>query len=75
MFQHKQWPLVIFSHGLAGGRNVYSHLCSRLAASGMVVLAIEHRDGSAPACFPRAWNEDGKTEPRVVHYLKVKDVL
>lgn len=48
-----QWPLVVFSHGLGGARTTYSHLCTRLAAEGRVVLALEHRDGTGPAVFPR----------------------
>ncbi|KAJ7068452.1 platelet-activating factor acetylhydrolase, isoform II-domain-containing protein [Mycena amicta] len=49
----KQWPLVCFSHGLGGSRTAYSQICSELAASGRVVLAIEHRDGTSPACTSR----------------------
>lgn len=44
-----KYPLVIFSHGLAGTRNTYSQYCASLAAAGNVVLAVEHRDGSGPA--------------------------
>ncbi|TFL00508.1 platelet-activating factor acetylhydrolase, isoform II-domain-containing protein [Pterulicium gracile] len=44
----ESWPLVIFSHGLCGGRTAYSQYCSTLAASGRVILAIEHGDGTAP---------------------------
>ncbi|KAJ7498747.1 platelet-activating factor acetylhydrolase, isoform II-domain-containing protein [Mycena latifolia] len=50
----KQWPLVIFSHGLGGSRTAYSQLCSELAASGRVVLAVEHRDGTTPHTRSRA---------------------
>jgi alpha-beta hydrolase superfamily lysophospholipase len=45
----KQWPLILFSHGLGGTHTSYSQICTRLAAEGNVVLAIEHRDGTAPA--------------------------
>ncbi|KAG1755516.1 platelet-activating factor acetylhydrolase, isoform II-domain-containing protein [Suillus lakei] len=45
----RSWPLVIFSHGLGGSRTAYSQLCTRLASSGRVVLAVQHRDGSGHA--------------------------
>ena len=41
------FPVLVFSHGLAGMRTTYSGLCSDLASHGFVVLALEHRDGSA----------------------------
>ncbi|KAI9837019.1 MAG: hypothetical protein M1819_000668 [Sarea resinae] len=43
-----RWPVLVFSHGLGGSRNAYSHLCGSLASHGLVVLAPEHRDGSCP---------------------------
>lgn len=46
------WPLVIFSHGLGGSSTVYSEICTHIASSGRVVLAMEHRDGSCYACIP-----------------------
>ncbi|KAK3325555.1 platelet-activating factor acetylhydrolase, isoform II-domain-containing protein [Apodospora peruviana] len=45
--QHKRWPTVVFSHGLGGSRNAYSHLAGSLASHGVVVVCPEHRDGSA----------------------------
>jgi platelet-activating factor acetylhydrolase len=72
--EKKQWPLVIFSHGLGGGRTAYSQYCSRLAASGNVVLALEHRDGTAMACRPRSWDVDGKNAYRSMVYLRETDV-
>ncbi|KAI9507512.1 platelet-activating factor acetylhydrolase, isoform II-domain-containing protein [Russula earlei] len=48
------WPLIIFSHGLGGGATTYSKLCTHLASSGKVVLAMEHRDGTSPISRPRS---------------------
>ncbi|KAG2445853.1 hypothetical protein HXX76_000457 [Chlamydomonas incerta] len=49
-----QFPVVVFSHGLAGTRNAYSSICIELASQGYVVMALEHSDGSAStARLPR----------------------
>lgn len=61
------WPLVIFSHGLGGSRTAYSQVCTRLASSGRVVLAIQHRDGSGHAFISLT------TEPRL--YVREKDLI
>lgn len=42
---------MVFSHGLGGSRNAYSHICGSLASHGVVVVAPEHRDGSCPISF------------------------
>ncbi|KAI9871785.1 MAG: hypothetical protein M1830_002455 [Pleopsidium flavum] len=44
----KKWPVMFFSHGLGGSRNAYSHLLGSLSSHGVVVVAPDHRDGSAP---------------------------
>ncbi|KAI9744044.1 MAG: hypothetical protein M1835_002813, partial [Candelina submexicana] len=44
----KRWPVMIFSHGLGGSRNAYSHLLGSLSSYGIVVVAPDHRDGSSP---------------------------
>ena len=52
----KEWPLVIFSHALGGSRTAYSQFCSKVAASGRVVIALEHRDGTGTIALPSSWN-------------------
>ena len=42
-----QWPVTLFSHGLCGCCASYSAACAELASHGTVVLAVEHKDGSA----------------------------
>ena len=44
---NSQFPLVVFSHGLSGTMEMYSQLCSQIASTGCVVVAVEHEDGSA----------------------------
>jgi len=43
----KEHPVLVFSHGLGGTCEMYSELCSSLAAQGALVIALEHEDGSA----------------------------
>ncbi|KAF3002660.1 hypothetical protein E8E13_009544 [Curvularia kusanoi] len=52
----KRWPVMLFSHGLGGSRNAYSHICGSLASHGIVVVAPDHRDGSSPISFVHASN-------------------
>ena len=56
---------MVFSHGLGGTKNAYSHLTGSLASHGMVVVAPEHRDGSAPISF---MNSTNGSPPEAVHY-------
>jgi len=42
-----KFPIVIFSHGLGGNRFVYTSVCGDLASHGILVVAVEHRDGTA----------------------------
>ena len=41
------WPLTLFSHGLYGCAISYSACCAELASHGSVVVALEHKDGTA----------------------------
>ncbi|ERF70009.1 hypothetical protein EPUS_03561 [Endocarpon pusillum Z07020] len=62
-----RWPVLIFSHGLGGSCNAYSHLLGSLASCGVVCIAPEHRDQSAPVSLIR--QVDGST--KVVRYKKM----
>lgn len=50
---NEKWPVMIFSHGLGGSRNAYSHVAGSIASHGVIVIAPEHRDGSTPISFIR----------------------
>lgn len=54
-----RFPVVIFSHGLGGSRTLYSSICGELASFGLIVVAMEHRDGSGARTFV---NRSGKGE-------------
>ncbi|KAK5737796.1 hypothetical protein LTR17_006444 [Elasticomyces elasticus] len=63
-----RWPVTVFSHGLAGSRNAYSQICGDLASNGMVVIALDHRDGSSPIQYVRATS---KTEAHIVDPVRI----
>ncbi|KAF2668680.1 hypothetical protein BT63DRAFT_402606 [Microthyrium microscopicum] len=62
-----RWPVLVFSHGLGGSRNAYSHICGSLASYGIIVIAPDHRDTSSPISFVRATET---TEAKIVGYNK-----
>ncbi|OCH92195.1 hypothetical protein OBBRIDRAFT_727394 [Obba rivulosa] len=70
--EKRSWPLVIFSHGLGGSRTNYSQICSRIAAEGNVVLAVEHRDGTGPAVSIANGQGSGHS-PQFKLYLRPED--
>ncbi|KAK4458351.1 platelet-activating factor acetylhydrolase, isoform II-domain-containing protein [Cladorrhinum samala] len=51
--ENSRWPTMIFSHGLGGSRNAYSHNAGSLASYGVVVICPEHRDASAALTLVR----------------------
>ncbi|KAM0314860.1 hypothetical protein ACHAO8_004337 [Botrytis cinerea] len=57
-----RWPVMIFSHGLGGSRNAYSHIVGSVASHGMIVIAPEHRDGSTPISYIREPPSESSTE-------------
>ncbi|UNI13602.1 1-alkyl-2-acetylglycerophosphocholine esterase [Purpureocillium takamizusanense] len=46
-------PVVLFSHGDASSRTDYTNYLGELASRGVVVAALEHRDGSCPGTLVR----------------------
>ncbi|PWZ02935.1 hypothetical protein BCV70DRAFT_169210 [Testicularia cyperi] len=56
------FPVMIFSHGLAGNRLSYSQYCAELASQGIIVAAIEHRDGSGVSSIVRGEEAPDKSE-------------
>jgi platelet-activating factor acetylhydrolase len=44
---HGNFPVIIFSHGIWGTLDMYKTVCGGLAASGFIVVALEHEDASA----------------------------
>jgi platelet-activating factor acetylhydrolase len=65
----QKWPVMMFSHGLGGSRNAYSHVVGSLASHGIVVIAPDHRDGSSPISFVHT--PDEKEKVKKVDYKKV----
>ncbi|KAL9620468.1 MAG: hypothetical protein Q9160_005053 [Pyrenula sp. 1 TL-2023] len=59
-----KYPVVIFSHGLGGSSNAYSHLLGSLASHGVCCFALEHRDQSAPIAVIRTPPGDGGDDGR-----------
>lgn len=57
-----RWPVLVFSHGLGGSRNAYSHLLGSLSSHGVVVVAPDHRDGSAALALIKSAEEGEKVK-------------
>ncbi|ORX90194.1 platelet-activating factor acetylhydrolase, isoform II-domain-containing protein [Clohesyomyces aquaticus] len=63
-------PCVVFTHGMAGMSQSYSHYLGSIASHGYVVAAVEHRDGSGPGTVIHG--KDGKKA--TVWHLEVDDL-
>lgn len=63
-------PCVVFTHGMAGMSQSYSHYLGSIASHGVVVAAVEHRDGSGPGTIIHY--PDGKE--RKVWHVQLQDL-
>jgi platelet-activating factor acetylhydrolase len=63
-------PCVVFTHGMAGMSQSYSHYLGSIASHGYVVAAVEHRDGSGPGTIVHY--PDG--QERKVWHMKLQDL-
>ncbi|KAL9003744.1 MAG: hypothetical protein Q9188_003408 [Gyalolechia gomerana] len=64
----RRWPVMVFSHGLGGTKNAYSHLLGSLSSHGVVVMAPDHRDGSAPLSLI---HDKPGSSPRPIEYKSI----
>ena len=76
--EQPRWPTILFSHGLGGNRNTYSHFAGSLASHGVIVVCPEHRDGSAAVSLIRVpENQDAffyRNTRRTVPYTSLPHV-
>nr|CAD2194390.1 unnamed protein product [Meloidogyne enterolobii] len=66
----EQFPVVVFSHGISGTRQLYSINCSSLSSHGYVVAALDHRDGSS--CYTYELNKDPSTGELIQKHIDMK---
>jgi platelet-activating factor acetylhydrolase len=66
----QKFPVYVFSHGAITSRTSYTQYCGELASRGVIVAAIDHRDGSGPGSV--VITKDGKE--RTVFHVSAQDL-
>ncbi|KAF2112214.1 platelet-activating factor acetylhydrolase, isoform II-domain-containing protein [Lophiotrema nucula] len=64
-------PCAVFTHGMAGMSQSYSHYLGSIASHGYVVAAIEHRDGSGPGSIVHFPDEE---RTKTVWHVQLQDL-
>ncbi|KAG6045343.1 hypothetical protein E4U39_002447 [Claviceps sp. Clav50 group G5] len=71
---NRQFPLLVFTHGMASSRTDYTHYLGELASRGIIVATIEHRDGSCPGSLimePVSPSSSGTTSPSATTHQRL----
>jgi pimeloyl-ACP methyl ester carboxylesterase len=63
----RRWPTMLFSHGFAGSALSQDILLEKIAALGLLVVAIEHND---PVAFERIPPQQGDNRWKIVNYMR-----
>ncbi|KAF2883062.1 hypothetical protein ILUMI_23108 [Ignelater luminosus] len=66
----KKLKCIVFSHGFAGNRFLYSVICNELASRGYLVAVIEHRDQTACFTYYYKSKEDAALDIRTPVYVR-----
>lgn len=61
-------PVMVFTHGMLSSRTDYTSYLGELASRGVVVAALEHRDGSSPGSAIRHKDADGTVVTSIWRY-------
>lgn len=56
-FKNQKLPVMIFSHGVRGHRNIASGFCREFSSQGFIVYSLEHNDGTSATRFDEKKNE------------------
>lgn len=69
----RAWLTALFSPGLAGTATTYSVYCSRIASHGVVVAALDHRDGTSPSSLVHLPPAPGSKSPRTEEIVYTRE--
>ena len=65
----KKLPVILFSHGLGTTWDLYTQICCNLVSYGLIVVMVEHDDGSAGHWKTTKKSKDGTQEEEDHFYI------